>query len=89
VSIWWSIALTAMSFTSQWLVVEKRRAGFAVGVVQQVLWVAYAVATAQFAFIGSALLFAFLSVRGWRRWGMSAQRGEAEESTLIHLELQG
>jgi hypothetical protein len=68
-SPWWSVGLTALAFTSQFLVVERRRVGFLLGMAQQAAWMTYAVATRQYAFIASAVLFGWLAAVGWRRWG--------------------
>ena len=41
---------------------------FAVGVAVQLLWIAYAVTTAQWGFIGSALAYGAVNTLGWAAW---------------------
>jgi nicotinamide riboside transporter PnuC len=71
VNPWWSAILTAIGVTGLYLVTCKRREGFALGVVVQVLWIAYAVATRQWPFIISALAYGAVNVVGWRRFAPS------------------
>lgn len=65
IPVWWSVLLTAAGGLGWLLVtVERRRAGFTVGVATQLLWVTYAVVTRQWGFIVSALLFGAINVLG-------------------------
>lgn len=68
IPVWWSVALTVLGGLGWLLVaVERRLAGFLVGLAAQVAWISYAVTTAQWGFIGSALLFGAINALGlWR-----------------------
>lgn len=76
--MWWSIVLTIIGLSGLFLVIRKQRLGFAVGVVVQFLWIAYAVTTRQWGFIASALAYGVLNALGWVRW-----KSEAESATKI------
>lgn len=65
---WWSIALTAGALVSCWLVGDRRRVGYLVAIALQAVWLAYAVATEQWAFIASATVFAVVNTRNYRKW---------------------
>jgi hypothetical protein len=69
IPVWWSVLLTALGGLG-WLLVtlERRIHGFTVGLLAQVAWVAYAVATAQWGFLGSATLFGAINALGVYRW---------------------
>lgn len=64
----WSFILTGVGVLGLWLTGRKSRWGFAVGLLAQVLWFAYAVLTAQWGFIFSCCLFGFLYARNFQRW---------------------
>lgn len=70
IPVWWSVLLTALGGLGWLLVtVERRVQGFVVGLVAQVAWVAYAVTTAQWGFLGSATLFGAINALGlWCWW---------------------
>lgn len=69
----WSWVLTAIGLTGAWLVGRKRRAGFLVGVGNQVTWIAYALSTSQFGFLPASVLWAAVYFNNWRRWRREAQ----------------
>lgn len=68
-SQWWSWALTAAGITAMWLVGNPRtaRTGWIVGAAAQLLWLTYAVATRQWGFIVSALLYGGIYAWNWLR----------------------
>lgn len=57
-------------------------AGYAVGVAVQVLWISYAIVTAQYGFIFSALAFGWVNALGFYRW-----RKEPFENTVTRKDL--
>ncbi len=66
----WSGLLTSMFLVSLILVGRKNVWGWVVGMVDELLWIAYAVATRQWPFIVSAavyLVVCFHNLRTWRR----------------------
>jgi hypothetical protein len=63
----WSYLLAAVGVAGLWLAGSRRRAGWAVGVAAQVLWVVYAVATGQLGFLLSASAYGFTYARNWLR----------------------
>lgn len=69
--MWWSIVLAVIGVTGLYLTTKKLAAGFAVGVAVQVLWIAYAVVTKQWGFIGSALAYGSVNALGLYRWTRS------------------
>lgn len=74
IPLWWSVGLTILGGLGWLLVtVEKRIQGFVVGLLAQVAWVAYAVVTEQWGFLGSASLFGAINALGVQRW-LSARR---------------
>ena len=68
----WSYLLTAAGVTGIWLAGRKSTWGWAIGLGAQVLWVAYAVATRQWGFIVSALVYGSVYARNWVRWTREA-----------------
>lgn len=68
VSQWWSIALTLVGLTGLILTMRKHIAGPIVGVTVQALWIAYALASSQPAFIASAIAYGAVNIYGVQRW---------------------
>lgn len=69
IPVWWSVALTVLGGLGWLLVtVDRRIHGFCVGLLAQVAWIAYAVTTAQWGFLGSATLFGAINALGVHRW---------------------
>lgn len=66
--MWWSVVLAVIGVFGLFLTTRKMAAGFAVGVGVQVLWIIYAVTTAQYGFIFSALAFGFVNAWGFYKW---------------------
>lgn len=66
--MWWSVVLAAVGVFGLYLTTRKMAAGYAVGVGVQVLWITYAVVTAQYGFIFSALAFGAVNALGFYRW---------------------
>lgn len=71
VSQLWSWALAAIGVSGVFLTTKKLYAGFVVGVLVQLLWISYAIASSQYGFIASALAFGWVNALGWYRWTRS------------------
>ena len=66
--MWWSVVLAVVGVFGLYLTTRKMAAGYAVGVGVQVLWITYAVVTAQYGFIFSALAFGAVNALGFYKW---------------------
>lgn len=66
--MWWSVVLAVIGVFGLYLTTRKMAAGYAVGVGVQVLWITYAVVTAQYGFIFSALAFGAVNALGFYKW---------------------
>lgn len=64
----WSWALTIVGMTGLYFTTQKKIIGFVIGVSAQTLWVAFAITTAQYGFIFSAIGYGVLNVLGVYRW---------------------
>ena len=64
----WSWALALIGMTGVYFTTKKMIAGFVVGVSVQILWIAYAVSTAQYGFIFSAIGYGAINAIGIYRW---------------------
>ena len=77
---WWSWLLSAMGVAGIWLAGSRKRSGWAIGLVSEVVWIAYAVLTRQYGFILGALAYGFVQVRNWLAWSddgvVVVRRGE-------------
>lgn len=65
---WWSWLLTAAGLSGLVLAGSRHRVGWAFGLVTQVLWVAYALSTAQHGFLASAACYGTVYARNWWHW---------------------
>ena len=65
----WSFALAALGIAQIYLTGKRIRFGWMVGLLTSGLWCVYAVATAQYGFIMSAVVFAVIHYKNWRAWG--------------------
>lgn len=68
IPVWWSIALAAIGIAGLWLAGKGLWQGWAVGIAAQLLWIAYAIATAQPGFIVSALAYGAVNTLNLVRW---------------------
>lgn len=64
----WSWLLAVIGVFGLYLTTRKMAAGFAVGVGVQALWITYAIVTAQYGFIFSALAFGTVNALGFYKW---------------------
>jgi len=65
---YWSYLLTAVGVLGLYLAGRRYWWAWLVGLVAQVLWVAYAVATEQWGFIVSAFAYGWVYARNAWRW---------------------
>lgn len=66
----WSWSLALIGVTGLYLVTRRNWRGYLIGVLVQLLWIAYAIITRQWGFIVSALVYGFvnsLGLYGWRK----------------------
>jgi hypothetical protein len=68
VSVWWSVGLSAIAITNSWLIGNRWTPAWIIAALYQCLWATYAVATAQWGFVASAIIFGTMSVRNYRKW---------------------
>lgn len=78
--MWWSVVLAVIGVLGLYLTTRKMAAGYAVGVGVQVLWITYAVVTAQYGFIFSALAFGAVNALGFVRWTREKREASLVES---------
>lgn len=82
----WSVGLAAIGIAGLWLAGSQRRAGWALGLAAQALWVVYALTTAQYGFLLSAVaygtVYARNALRGRTR---SAVPLRARVADAVHL----
>lgn len=64
----WSWLLTAVGVFGLYLAGRRNRAGWAVGLGAQSLWLTYAITTRQWGFIVSAGAYGWVYARNWLRW---------------------
>lgn len=64
----WSWILAVIGVFGLYLTTRKMAAGFAVGVLVQILWINYALVTDQYGFIFSALAFGSVHAYGFYKW---------------------
>lgn len=64
----WSCLLTAIGITGWFLVGRKNWRGWAISLGAQVLWITYAIVTAQWGFLASAVLYGSVAAKNLRSW---------------------
>lgn len=67
-SVWWSVALSAVALLTSWMIGNRWKFAWLLGVAQQVAWFTYAVTTDQWGFAVSAVAFGFMNARNYLRW---------------------
>lgn len=65
---WWSWLLATLGVTGLWFAGNKSTWGWVIGISVQVLWLVYAISTAQYGFIFSAIAFATVNIRNLIKW---------------------
>ena len=64
----WSVALAAIGILGLLLAGRKKSVGWGIGLSAQLLWIIYAIATAQYGFILSALAYGFVYGKNYLAW---------------------
>jgi hypothetical protein len=64
----WSFVLAGIGIIGLYLAGKNNRAGWAIGVGAQVLWIVYAIVTQQWGFIASAVAYSWVYSLNWWRW---------------------
>jgi hypothetical protein len=83
-----SIGLSVVGMLGFYLVGEKRRSGWLVGIVSQFLWLAYAVAFRQWGFVLGCFIFGGTYLRNWLRWKPGASKGKGRETLDQYFRLR-
>lgn len=65
---WWSWVLSAVGLTSLWLLGNKSKWGFAVGLLADVLWCSYSINTQQWGFVPGCIVYASVHIRSFKKW---------------------
>lgn len=82
----WSILLSVGGVLGIWLAGRKNYWGWALGLAMQLLWITFALVTAQYGFILSGLAYGYvyaINLRKWRREKMETERHDPEPSRGI------
>lgn len=64
----WSVALAAVGILGLYLAGSKNIWGWAVSLLAQAVWIVFALVTAQYGFILSALAYGFVYGRNFVKW---------------------
>jgi len=66
--MWWSWVLAAIGVKGLFLVVRKTIWGWLILCVNEILWIAYALATDQYGFIAMAIAYAAIYIKSYIHW---------------------
>lgn len=64
----WSFGLAAIGILGIYLAGSKNKLGWVIGFLAQILWIVYGVLTHQHGFIFSALGYAWVYARNFKKW---------------------
>lgn len=64
--------LSAIGISGVWLTGDKNKIGWLLGIVYNVLWIVYAIFTAQYLFILVCLVYVWVYLRGYMKWRADA-----------------
>lgn len=64
----WPFVLSLFGVVGLYLAGRKLKSGWAVGLVAQVVWIVYAVATEQWGFIPASIAYGYVYARNWWAW---------------------
>lgn len=79
----WSYVLTAVGVFGLYLSGKKLQVGWLVGLMAQILWVYYAVATRQWGFIVSAFAYGTIYARNFLLWGDKKVKKEVKKDERV------
>ena len=65
---WWSWLLMLIGVTGIYVAGRKNKAGWAIGLGAQLLWIAYALVTKQYGFIVSAFVYGYFYGNNFVKW---------------------
>ena len=66
--MWWSWGLALAGIAGLLLAGNKKKSGWALGVLTQILWFTYAIATHQYGFILGASTYTYVYARNYYKW---------------------
>ena len=66
----WSFALAGLGILQIYLTGKKLRIGWVVGIATSVLWFIYGLATTQYGFLISAIVFGAVHYKNWQSWSV-------------------
>lgn len=78
-SQYWSWALTAVGAFGLYLAGRKNKAGWTIGLSAQFLWISYAIATRQWGFIASAIIYGSVYAKNFLRWRADDKQASGHE----------
>ena len=58
-----------LTLTGMYLVGDKRRCGFLVCVLSEILWIFYALSMGSYELVSLCIVFTWVYARNWIRWG--------------------
>jgi len=64
----WSWLLVTVGAVGMWMAGRRMRSGWAVAIVNEALWIVYALQTGQYGFVAGAMLYMVVFARNWLRW---------------------
>lgn len=64
----WSFVLSAIGILGIFLAGKKNKLGWAIGLGAQVLWIVFAITTAQYGFILAAIAYGTIYLKNWLSW---------------------
>lgn len=64
--------LSAIGISGVWLTGDKNQIGWLLGIAYNVLWIVYAIFTAQYLFILVCLVYVWVYLRGYMKWRADA-----------------
>lgn len=77
----WSLVLAAVGIYGIYLAGSKNIWGWAVSFAAQLLWIIFALVTAQYGFILSALVYGWVYARNYIRWKRERDMTKSDNST--------
>jgi nicotinamide riboside transporter PnuC len=83
VNLVWSIALSVVGITGIFIAGKKNMWGWFIGLSAQVLWIIFAIVTAQYGFILSAIAYGWVYGTNWLKW--RKEHRKADENKALTL----
>jgi len=70
----WSYLLAGLGILSIYLTGRKLKSGWAVGLINSALWIAYGLTSEQYGFVISALVFIGVQLKNYLNWSEEERR---------------